>query len=107
MAEVDVHNTPPVPPQEEGGNLTIGWRATGLLCLLLGWGGAVLLNLLLHRIAPAGGSRYLGVWIGPGFGPYAQALLGIGAAIGLFGIVLLYLARRSPGGPFILPGYPY
>lgn len=99
--------TPPVPPEERGGNERIGWQIAGTLELVGGWGVADLANLLLHHFAPAGGERFGPVYIGPVFGPYAEAVFGIGLGIGAFGLVLLHLARRAAPGPFVLPGPPY
>jgi hypothetical protein len=98
---------PPVPPEEYGGDQRIGWWITGTLCILAGWVGAVLGNLALHRLAPSGGWHFGPFWIGPSMGPYAWALLGIGVGVGIFGVVLFHLARRSAPGRFVLPGYPY
>jgi hypothetical protein len=104
---VDLHESPAVPPEPEGGNPRIGWAITGALALLAGWVGAVGGNLALHRLAPASGWTIGPWWIGRTMGPYAWTTFGIGLAVGAFGAVLLYLASRSPRGPFVLPGYPY
>ncbi len=58
-------------------------------------------------MAPAGGHRVLGVWIGPALGPFAWATLAFGAATGVVGIVLIAIGRTAPRGPFVLPGYDY
>lgn len=102
-----MHNSPPVPPQDHGGNYRIGWQATGVLCLVVGWLFAIAINLAAHVTAPSGGHRLFGIFVGPSMGPYGWTVLGIGLAVGFFGIVLLHLARTSPPGRFILPGYPY
>jgi hypothetical protein len=107
MAEVDVHEAPPVPPEDPGADERIGWWATGALCLLVGWAGAVVGNVLAHVLAPSGGWSFYGLWIGRTMGPYAWAVLGIGLAVGAYGIVLFHLARHSPRGRFVLPGYSY
>jgi hypothetical protein len=73
----------------------------------LGWGCAVVLNILLHHLAPSHGERILGVWFGPTLGVYAGATIAFGAATGLFGVVLLAYARGSPRGPLVLPGADY
>ena len=99
--------TPPVPPEDHGGDVRIGWRIAGGLSVLAGWGGAVVLNLLAHQYAPAGGSMWGPIWVGPTVGSYAWAVFGIGIGVGIFGVVMLYLAGRAPRGPFVLPGYSY
>ena len=106
-AVTDLQDTPPVPPEDHGGDERIGWWVAGTLCLLGGWVGAVVLNLYLHHVAPAGGSRFGPVWIGPTMGPFAWTVFAGGVGAGLFGVVLCYLASRAPRGRFVLPGQPY
>jgi hypothetical protein len=104
---VDIHETPPVPPEDAGGDERIGWWITGALCILFGWVGAVAANLLAHLEAPSGGWNLGPWWIGPAMGPYAWTTLGFGVAIGAFGVVMFHLASQAHRGPFVLPGYPY
>ncbi|HEV2316921.1 MAG TPA: hypothetical protein VGV89_05030 [Thermoplasmata archaeon] len=98
---------PPLPPEDPGGDLRLGWRIAGALSIVGGWGVAVVANLLLHAYAPSAGWTWGPWWIGQTIGPYAWALFGIGIAVGLFGVVMLYLARNAPRGPFVLPGVAY
>lgn len=101
---VDLQETPAVPPFEGGGDERYGWYAAGSLLVGLGWGFGVVLNVLLHRLAPAGGHRLEGIYFGPSFGPYAWATLGLGLATGAIGVALIGLARGAPRGKFVLPG---
>jgi hypothetical protein len=103
----DLAETPAVPPFDPKGDERLGYAIAGGLLIALGWGVAVVLNVVLHRLAPSGGHRLLGVWFGPSLGVYAGAALAFGAATGLFGVVLLAYARSSPRGPIVLPGADY
>jgi hypothetical protein len=98
---------PPVPPDDPGGDQRIGWWITGVLCVVMGWGVAVMENLILHLTASHVGFDLGPWWVGPTMGPYAWAVLAIGLFVGGFGIVLFHLASKSAPGPFRLPGYPY
>lgn len=104
---VDLHETPAVPPFDPEGDLRLGYYAAGATLIALGWGVAVVVNVLLHRLAPAGGFRLLHAYFGPTLGPYAWAVAGLGLFSGALGVVLLALGRASPKGPFVLPGYDY
>lgn len=105
MSEVD--ERPPVPEPDEGGDVRIGWAAGGTLFIVVGFGGLVLGNYLVHRLAPAGGLRFGPWWIDSSLGPYAWALLVLGLLMTALGAILLYLSRRATPGPFRLPGYAY
>ncbi len=85
----------------------MGYHLAGGILIALGWGMAVVVNLLLHLGAPSGGQRVAGIWFGPTLGPYAWAALAFGAGTGVLGLVLLGLARASPKGRIALPGYDY
>ncbi|MGI0151003.1 MAG: hypothetical protein ACREC5_03590 [Thermoplasmata archaeon] len=104
---MDLSESPPVPAEDPGGDVRLGFWITGTLCLVVGWIVGVAANLLLHHAAPSGGWRLGTIWIGPAMGPYAWATFAFGIVVGLFGIVLYHLARGSPPGPFRLPGHPY
>jgi hypothetical protein len=101
---VDLQETPAVPPFDPKGDVRLGLYGAGGTLIALGWALGVVLNVLLHVYAPAGGHRLLHVYFGPAMGPYAWATLGLGAFTGAFGVVLLVLARSAPEGPFVLPG---
>jgi hypothetical protein len=103
----DLQESPPVPPTDEGGDARLGWLSAGVLFLVVGAGGLVGANLLLHRIAASGGSHFGPVWIGPSIGPYAWAVVVLGLLLSALGGVLLALGLRAPKGRFVLPGYPY
>ncbi len=103
----DLQETPAVPPMDPGGDERIGFHAAGSLLVLLGWGVGVFLNLVLHWTAPAAGRRIGPYVLFPALGPYAMALLLFGAVTGLLGIAILWIARSSPKGPLVLPGFAY
>ena len=103
----DIQETPAVPSVDEGGDERFGYLVAGGLLIVVGWGFAVLLNLLLH--AAAGGSGY-SLWtihLSTALGSYAKATLAAGLVTGIFGVALLWLGRTSPKGPFVLPGTAY
>ncbi len=103
----DPSELPAVPPEDRGGDERIGYRAGGVLLIGLGWGMGILVNVLVHRLAPAGGEA-IGPWrIYPVLGPYALGVVALGALAGIVGVFMLWLAQRSPGGRFVLPGSPY
>ncbi len=105
---VDLQETAATPPEEYGGDERLGWEIAGGVLIFFGWGVAVVVNLLVHALAPAGGERWAwGVWIGPQMGGFAWITFGIGLFAGTMGAVFLYLARSSARGPFVLPGYDY
>ncbi len=101
---MDVHETPAVPPFDPKGDVRLGYQIAGGVLIALGWGLAVVVNVLAHVSAPAGGHRILSFYFGPSLGPYAWASLGLGLFTGIFGVVLLLIARDAPAGPFVLPG---
>jgi len=103
----DLSELPAVPPEERGGDERIGYRAGGVLLLVVGWGFGVFLNLLLHWMAPSSGQA-VGPWrIYPSLGVYALGAVGLGLVAGVVGIVMLWIAQRSTSGKFVLPGFPY
>lgn len=104
---VDLQETPAVPPFDSGGDERAGWWVAGGLLLIVGWGGGVLANVLLHLLAPSGGLALGSVRITDHLGSFAWLTLGIGVFTGAIGAGLLWLAYRSAPGPLRLPGYPY
>jgi hypothetical protein len=104
---VDLQETPAVPPFDPKGDVRLGYYAAGGLLVALGWGVGIVANVLLHRLAPAGGYRWMGAYFGAALGPYAWAVLGLGLFTGAFGVFLLALGREAPRGPFVLPGFDY
>lgn len=104
---VDVHETPAVPDWDPGGDARVGWFIGGGLLVVLGWGVAVLANVLVHARAPPPGLA-IGPWIvTTHYGLFAEVTLGIGLFTGAIGAGLVWLAYRTPSGPLRLPGYPY
>ncbi len=96
-----------MPPMDPGGDERIGYNAGGIFLILLGWLVGVVANVLLHLTAPAGGTA-VGPWrVYPTLGPYAWGVLGLGVAAGLIGVTMLWIARQSPKGKFVLPGASY
>jgi hypothetical protein len=104
---VDLQESPPVPAFEAGGDERWGYFAAGGLLIGAGWGVALALNVVLHRIAPSVGIGFLGLHVGPAWGPEGAAVALFGAFTGAFGVVLIALGRNSPRGPFVLPGVEY
>lgn len=104
---VDVHETPAVPAWDSGGDARLGWFIAGGLLLFLGWGVAVIGNLLVHARAPTSGMS-IGPWqVFPQYGLFGEVTLGIGLFTGAIGAGLVWLAYRTPSGPLRLPGFPY
>ncbi len=104
---VDLQETPATPPVDYGADDRYGWQAAGVTLIVLGWGFAVMLNLILHAIAPSSGLALLWVRIFHDLGYFAWAFLGLGLFVGAFGVVLIRLGRSEPRGPPVLPGYDY
>jgi len=105
---VDLQESPATPLEEFGGDQRLGWEIASGLLIFFGWAIAVVINLLAHALAPAGGTRlWWGIWIGPHLGGFAWITVGIGVFTGTMGVVFLYLARASSRGPLVLPGYDY
>jgi hypothetical protein len=103
----DLSERPPVPPEETGGDEAIGYAIAGAVLIALGFGVGVILNVLLHQMAGTS-TLAVGPWVVSGtYGPYAEAILAGGLLTGAFGLVLLALAQRTPGGRFVLPGGTY
>ena len=103
----DLNETPPVPPTDAGGDERLGLQAAGALLIVVGFGLAVIGNIVLHLTAASTGSSF-GPWtIFPTMGPYAWAVLILGFGSGLLGSVFLGIARGLAKGPAVLPGFPY
>jgi len=103
----DLREMPATPPFDPQGDVRLGYFLAGGLLVAVGWGIAVVGNVLAHRYAPAGGFRVGHAYFGPTLGPYAWAVLGLGLFTGALGVVLLFLGRAAPKGPVVLPGYDY
>ncbi|MHB1434716.1 MAG: hypothetical protein ACYCPN_02050 [Thermoplasmata archaeon] len=103
----DVQEEPAVPPMDPKGDPRAGYFIAGGLLIFLGWGMAVLVNLLAHRMAPARGLVVGWMRIFPTLGPYAWGALGLGVAAGALGVALVWLGTQTPKGPWVLPGVPY
>jgi hypothetical protein len=105
---VDTQEQPATPPEDHGGDERIGLQIAGGLLIFLGWGLGVLVNLLLHAVAPSSGLVLFGaVRILPKLGPYSWAIFGLGVVTGVIGTVFLFLSRDTTKGRFVLPGYDY
>lgn len=87
--------------------MRLGWFIAGGLLIAVGWGVAVLLNLILHYLAGTAGMTVAGHTFTSTLGPYAWATFGFGLFAGAFGVVLVAFGQTSPRGPFVLPGYDY
>jgi hypothetical protein len=103
----DLQNAPAVAPEDEGGNERAGLRVAGALAILVGWGLGVFLNVLLHLSAHSGGRVVGWVRIYPAFGPYAWAVLLLGAFTGVFGAAMIWVSQFAKPGPLHLPGTSY
>ncbi len=104
---VDVHETPAVPPMDPGGDERAGYFIAGGLLVVLGWGAGVIANLVAHYAAGSTGMTLGWVRITSTLGSYAWAVLGLGLVTGAIGVVLLAIARATPKGKLVLPGYDY
>ena len=104
---VDLQEIPAVPPMDPGGDERVGLLIAGGLLIALGWGLAVIVNLLLHYLAGSGGMTVAGHTFTSSLGSYAWAAFGFGLFVGAFGVVLVALGRASPKGPLVLPGFDY
>ena len=104
---VDIQETPAVPPTDYGGDERSGYYWAAGTLIFLGWGLGVLLNLGLHMMAPSAGHTVAGIWFGPVMGTYAWSALGFGLMTGVVGIGLVFVARATPKGRFVLPGSDY
>jgi len=104
---VDIHESPAVPPFDPKGDERAGYFIGGGLLIFLGWGVAVVANLLLHFAAGSGGLSLHFFRISTTLGPYAWATFGFGLFTGAIGLLLLLLGRVSPRGKVVLPGYDY
>lgn len=104
---VDLQETPAVPPLDPGGDERLGYLIAGGILIALGWGLAVLVNVVLHYVAGTQGLTVLGHRFTSTLGPYAWAAFGFGMFVGGFGVVLVALGRASSKGPLVLPGYDY
>jgi hypothetical protein len=103
----DLTETPAVPETDTGGDERAGLFAAGGILIALGWGAAVMLNLLLHATAPSGGIQIGPIVVGSVGGTYAWATALIGLLTGGVGVGILWVARSAPSGPLVLPGFDY
>jgi|GEM_PF-2457722 hypothetical protein len=85
------------------GNVRVGFLVAGLLLVVFGWGGAVILNVYLHTIAPPNGIPVLLWRVYPGWSLYDGVLAFLGVLATLVGLGMLYLARHKPSGSVRLP----
>ena len=103
----DLQETPAVPETDAGGDERAGLFIAGAILLLLGWGVAVVLNVLLHVGAPADGLALGPIRVYSAWGAFAWATALIGLLTGAVGAAVLYVARDAPAGPWVLPGFDY
>jgi hypothetical protein len=103
----DLNETPAVPETPTGGDERAGLYIAGATLLAIGWGVAVVLNLLLHAAAPSGGLHLGPIVVYATWGAYAQATAIIGLLTGAVGAGIVWVAGSAPEGPLVLPGYPY
>jgi hypothetical protein len=86
----------------QDGNRRAGYFVAGSVLLLAGLGGAILLNLLLHAIAPASGFDLYFFRVYPGWSAYATVAAGIGLLATLVGSGMFYLGWTTPRGKLYL-----
>jgi len=103
----DLNETPAVPEPPSGGDERAGLYLAGATLMALGWGLAVVLNLILHAVAPAGGLPLGPIVVYATWGAYAQAAALIGLLTGAVGAGIFWVASSAPEGPLVLPGYNY
>ena len=103
----DLSEMPAVPPMETGGDERAGFRAAGSLLVVLGWGFGLVVNVLVHVGAPSTGRAIGPIVVFAHLGPFAWAILLFGAFVGALGVAILAVARASPRGPLVLPGFAY
>ena len=96
-----------MPPMDDGGDERYGYLVAGVLFVIAGWGLAVILNVILHDIAPSGGLLLGPVRVFRHWGPYALSTALGGAATGVLGLLLLWIGVRTPRARFVLPGIKY
>jgi hypothetical protein len=103
----DLQETPATPPESYGADTRAGYIAGGMLLLILGWGAGIILNVLVHSLAPSGGQSFGPFWIYPTLGPYAWGVAVLGFFTGALGSAMLAIGWSTPDGPLVLPGYAY
>jgi hypothetical protein len=103
----DLQETPATPPEDYGGDERAGYLAAGLLLLIVGWGASILLNIVVHAMAPTGGQAFGPFWIYPTWGVYAWGVAVVGFFAGALGAAMLSLGWSMPYQPLVLPGYSY
>ncbi len=103
----DLEERPAVPPRDAGADERYGWFVAGGLLIAVGLGVLVGLNLALHRIATSSGIPLGPFRIFPTIGAFSEASIALGIVAAIVGAALIGYARRSPPGPFVLPGEPY
>ncbi len=82
----------------QDGDRRVGYFVAGTILLLVGLGGGILLNVLLHHLAPPGGYG-LGLFrVYPGWSAYASVALGLGVLTSLVGGAMLYFGWTTPRG---------
>ncbi len=85
------------------GNQRAGFLAGGTLLLVVGMGGGLVLNLILHGAAPSGGIN-LGLFrVYPGWSLYDTIVATLGIIASLIGIGMIWFGFDMPAGPLRLP----
>jgi hypothetical protein len=85
------------------GNSRLGFFMGGVILIVLGLGCAIMLNVILHAIAPTGGVQLLWFKVFPGWSWYATVAAIIGVVATLVGSGMVWFGFTDPSGPLSLP----
>lgn len=88
---------------DDSGNVRAGFLGGGALLVVLGLGGGLMLNLLLHSFAPSSGIDLFLVKVYPGWSLYASLVAVGGIVASIIGMGMLWVGFDYPPGPIGLP----
>jgi hypothetical protein len=85
------------------GNSRLGFFMGGIILIVLGLGCAIILNIILHAMAPSGGMDFFWFRVYPGWSWYATITAILGVLATLVGSGMAYFGVTDPSGPIALP----